>query len=190
MKARIMVIASAAALFACDKSPEIHERNASIEQVANAARDAQSATGLSLRAGQWQLSGTMEEMNIPGLPASAQADMRRMIGEKNNFTMEYCLTTEEAKKPRGKFFGGKRSDNCRYESFDMEGGRIDAVMRCEGRPSGSMTMKVSGTYAPESYSTKAAMEVEGENGRPGIEMKMRTEAHRIGECNTTQEKAS
>ena len=189
MKATALLIACAA-LAACNQSPEIHEKNASIEEVADAASQANAASGIMLRAGQWRLSGTMEEMTIPGLPASAQADMKRMMGEKNNFTMEYCLTPEEAKKPRGKFFGGEQSDNCRYESFDMAGGKIDAVMRCEGQPSGNMTMTISGTYSPDSYTTRAAMEVAGD-GRGGMSMKMRSEAHRIGECKAAgEEKAS
>ena len=191
MKPMALLVLASVALAACDRSPEVHERNASIEQVAEAANKANAATGIVLQAGQWRVTGTMEEMTIPGLPASAQADMQRMLGEKNNFTMEYCLTPEEAKKPRGKFFGGKQSDNCRYESFDMEAGRIDAVMRCEGKPSGGMTMKLSGSYASDSYSTKAAMEVDGDKGRGGMTMKMRTEAHRIGECDAAaKEKAS
>ena len=189
MKATALLIACAA-LAACNKSPEIHEKNASIQQVAEAAGKANAASGIELRAGQWRLSGTVEDMSFPGMPASAQADVKRMMGEKNNFTTEYCLTPEEAKRPRGKFFGGKPSDNCRYESFDMENGKIDAVMRCEGQPSGSMTMKISGTYAPDRYSTMAAMDVAGE-GRGGMSMKMRSEAHRIGDCDkTSEEKAS
>ena len=189
MKPTALLIACAA-LAACNQSPEIHERNASIEQVAEAASKANAATGIMLRAGQWRLTGTMEEMTIPGLPVAAQADMQRMMGEKNNFTMEYCLSPEEAKRPRGKFFGGRQSDNCRYESFDMVGGRIDAVMRCEGQPSGTMTMKISGNYSPDSYSTRAAMEVAGD-GRGGMTMKMRSEARRIGDCDAAgEEKAS
>ena len=189
MKPLALLLTGAMALAACNKSPEIHEKNASIQEVAEAASKANAATGIVLKAGQWRLNGTMEEMTIPGLPPSAQADMQRMLGEKNNFTMEYCLTPEEAKQPRGKFFGGKQSDNCRYESFDMAGGKIDAVMRCEGQPSGSMTMRISGNYSPDSYSTRAAMEVAGNNGRGGMTMKMRSEAHRIGNCTPAQEKA-
>jgi hypothetical protein len=180
MKTMVLLIACAA-LAACNKSPEIHEKNASIEQVAEAAGKANAGAGIVLRAGQWRLTGTMEDISFPGMPASAQADVKRMMGEKNSFTTEYCLTPEEAKRPRGKFFGGKQSDNCRYETFDMEGGKIDAVMRCEGQPSGSMTMKISGTYAPDSYSTTAAMEASGE-GRGGMSMKMHSEARRIGDC--------
>jgi len=190
MKPTALLIVTGAALAACNESPEIHEKNASIEQVAEAAGKADAASGVVLRAGQWRLSGTVEEMSFPGMPASAQADVKRMMGEKNNFTTEYCLTPEEAKRPRGRFFGGRQSDNCRYESFDMEGGKIDAVMRCEGQPSGSMTMTISGNYAPDNYSTTAAMEVAG-NGRSGMSMKMRSEAHRIGDCDKASgEKAS
>ena len=185
MKPTALLIAGAA-LASCNQSPEVHERNASIEQVAEAAAKANAATGIMLRAGQWRLSGTMEEMTIPGLPAAAQADMQRMMGEKNNFTLDYCLTPDEAKRPRGKFFGGKQSDNCRYQSFDMAGGKIDAVMRCEGEPSGEMTMTISGTYSPNSYSTRAAMEVAGD-GRGSMTMKMRSEARRIGDCPVNSE---
>ena len=186
MKATVLLIACAA-LAACNKSPEIHETNASIEQVAEDARQANAASGIALRAGQWSMSGTLVDMSFPGMPASAQADVKKMMGEKNNFTKEYCLTPEEAKRPRGKFFGGKPSDNCRYESFDMEGGKVDAVMRCEGRPGGGdMTMKINGTYAPESYSTDAAMEMSG-TGRGGMSMKMHMEAKRIGDCDAAAE---
>jgi hypothetical protein len=183
------LLIACAALAACDSAPEVHEKNASLEQVAEAEAKAEAAGGVTLRPGQWRLSGTMEEMTIPGLPASAQADVRRMMGEKNNFTMEYCLTPEEAKRPRGKFFGGEQSDNCRYESFDMAGGRIDAVMRCAGQPSGEMTMTISGNYSPDSYSTDAAMEVTG-GGTGAMTMKMRSEARRIGDCDSSQEEPS
>ena len=181
MKPSIVLIASAAALAACNKSPEIHERNASVEEVAAAAQKVDAAKGIYLKAGQWRLTGKMEAMNIPGMPASAQADMQRMIGDKNNFTMEYCLTPEDVKKPKGDFFGGKKSENCRYERFDMAGGKIDAVMRCEGRPSGNMTMTIDGTYVADSYATNVAMDV-ADQGHGSISMKMHSEAQRIGDC--------
>ncbi len=189
MMRTILLVTGATALFACNKSPEIHERNASVEQVAVAAQKANAARGIMLNAGQWRLTGKMEEMTIPGMPASAQADMQRMIGDKNNFTMEYCLTPEQARKPKGDFFGGKKSENCRYERFDMAGGKIEAVMRCEGQPSCNMTMKIDGTYAADSYATNVAMDV-ADKGHGGISMKMRSEAHRIGECTAEQLKAA
>lgn len=185
----IAAVLACAALAACNKGSEIHERNASVDQVTQDARMANVATGMALRAGQWRLTGKMEKMEMPGLPASAQAEMQKMIGEKNNFTTEYCLTPADAKKPHGDFFGGKKSENCRYERFDMADGKISAVMKCEGKPSGNMTMTIDGTYAADSYSTNASMEM-ADAGHGGMSMKMRTEAHRIGECTGKEGKAS
>ena len=59
-----------------------HESNASVEQVAAAAQKANAARGIVLIAGQWRLTGTMVEMTIPGMPASAQADVKKMIGRE------------------------------------------------------------------------------------------------------------
>jgi hypothetical protein len=189
MKHSLVLIACASALAACNKGPEIHETNASVADVVNAAQAAGVSSDNVLHAGQWRLKSTMDEMNIPGLPASAQAEMKGVMGEKKVYTVEYCLSAEEAKHPRGKFFTGKESDNCKYDHFDMAGGRIDAVMRCEGKPSGSMKMTVSGTYSPDSYTSRVAMEMSG--GREGgMTMKMHSEAHRIGECTDKEAKVT
>ena len=176
-----VVVIGMAALAACDKSPEIHERNASVEQVANAARQAGVKSDTVLRPGQWQLKTTVEEMTIPGLPASAQADMKRMMGPRQNITVDYCMTPEDARKPGGKVFTGEESKNCRYERFDMADGKVDAVMHCQGQPSGTMTMTVHGTFSPDSYTNQVSMKATG--GRQGaMTMKMRSEARRIGDC--------
>ena len=181
MEYSLVLIACASALAACNKGPEIHERNASLGDVADAAQEAGATSGAFLQAGQWRLTGTVDEMNIPGLPASTQAEMKKMLGARQNYTVEYCLTPEEAKRPRGKFFTGKESENCKYDRFDMAGGKVDAVMRCQGKPSGTMTMTVSGTYSADSYTSQVAMEATG--GREGgMTMKMHSEAHRVGAC--------
>ena len=141
-----LVVLTVAALAACNKSPEIHEENASVEQVVNAARAAGVKSETVLRAGQWRLNTTIDEMTIPGMPPSAQAEMKRMMGQRQNVTVDYCMTPEDARKPGGKVFTGKESKDCRYERFDMAGGKVDAVMRCEGKPpAGTMIMTVSGT---------------------------------------------
>lgn len=181
MKYAAIALACLVPLAGCNKGPEIHEKNASIAQVVNAAQHAGVASDRFLHAGQWRVTGTMDEMNIPGMPASAQAEMKKMMGSRQNFSSEYCLSPEEARRPRGKFFTGKDSNHCTYDHFDMAGGKIDAVMRCQGQPSGTMTMTMNGTYAPDSYSSHMTMQVAG--GREGgMSMKMHSEAHRIGEC--------
>lgn len=181
MKATFVAIVSALLLAACNKSPEIHEKNISVGDVAQKVRDAGVGDGGFLDPGQWRTVSTLEEMKIPGASAETQAFMKRMSSSTANTTVEYCLTPEEARKPSGKFFAGKESGNCRYESFDMSGGKMNAVMRCQGEPSGTVTMTMSGTYSSDSYVSHGEMKVEG-SPQGAMSMKMRTEAKRIGEC--------
>ena len=179
MKRSTLIIACTAALAGCNKSPQVNERNASVEQVANAVAASGIASDLYLKAGEWQVKSTLEEMSIPGLPPEAQGEMKKVMSERGNASYQYCLTPEQAKKPGGKFFNRQADKNCRYDHFTMGKGKIDAVMRC-GAPAGSMTMTIAGTYSDESYSTHVAMDMGGSNG--SMKMKMRSEAKRVGEC--------
>lgn len=183
MKSTTVIIACCAALAACNKGPEVHERNASVEQVANAVNASAAAKDLYLKAGEWKVDATVEEMSIPGLPPQAQSEMKQVMGQRGNNSYQYCLTPEQAKKPGGKFFNRQADRNCRYDHFTMGGGKIDAVMRCAA-PAGSMSMTIDGTYSPDSYSTHVAMVMEG---REKMTMKMRSEAHRVGECTLEDE---
>ena len=185
MKYAVAVLACAA-LASCNKGPEVHERNASVEEVANAVARSAAGNDILLRAGEWKVSGTLEEMNIPGMPAEAQSAMKQAIGKQGNMTYDYCLTPEQAKRPQGKFFNDKAANNCRYDHFNMGGGKIDAVMRCEGKPS-SMTMTIGGTYGADNYATHVQMNMEG-GAQGAMSMKMRSEAKRVGEC-TPEDKA-
>jgi hypothetical protein len=54
-------------------------------------------------------------------------------------------------------------------------------MRCQGETGGAMTLKVNGSYSPDSYDSRAEMHVEG-GQQGGMTMKVHTEAHRIGQC--------
>ncbi|HVU31163.1 MAG TPA: DUF3617 domain-containing protein [Sphingomicrobium sp.] len=178
MKRAAFLIFCLIPLGACSKGPEVHERNASVEQVANAVSASAAANELFLKAGEWKVEGTLEEMIVPGLSPEAQSQMKEVMGRRGNSSYQYCLTPEQAKKPGGRFFNRQADRNCRYDHFTMRGGKIDAVMRCAA-PSGSMEMTIEGTYSPDSDSTHVAMNMEG--GQK-MTMKMRSEAHRIGEC--------
>jgi hypothetical protein len=159
MKHIVIVIAGAAALAACNK-PAVDEKNASVAEVANAVRESGVANESFLKAGQWQVKATVEEMNMPGLPAEAQAQIKQTMVRAAANTFEYCLTEEEAKRPAGKFFTGKDTNQCRYDHFQLGGGKFDAAMRCEEQGH-VQTMKMNGTYSPDNYTTHVEMNVEG-----------------------------
>ncbi len=183
MKRSTVIIACTAALAGCNKSPQVHEKNASLEQVANAVSASGVASDLYLKAGEWKVTAAVDEMDIPGLPPEAQSQMKQVMGQRGNTSYQYCLTAEQAKKPGGKFFNRQADKNCRYDHFTMGGGKIDAMMRCAA-PAGSMSMTIDGTYSADSYSTHVSMNMEG--GQK-MTMKMRSEAHRIGECTPEDE---
>ena len=183
MKHAVAVIAFAAALAACNKGPEVREKNASVEKVANAVSESGVANDIYLRAGEWKVDATVEEMDIPGLPPEAQSQMKQVMGQRGTTSYQYCLTPEQAKKPGGKFFNRQADRNCRYDHFNMGGGKVDAVMRCAA-PQGSMSMAINGTYSPDSYSTHVSMNMQGAQK---MTMKMRSEARRVGECSPEDE---
>ena len=177
---KMLMLGCVAALAACGSEPEVDLKNASVGDVAKEVADA-GGSGQFIRAGKWQTKVTVEDIAIPGMPASVAAQMKDMFAQRQNVTVDQCVTEEEARRPGGDFFTGKESDNCRYEHFTMSGGKIDAVMRCQGQPSGAMTMKMAGTYTPESSTTRSEMEISG--GQEGnITIKARTDARRIGDC--------
>ena len=181
MNKLILLTASLATLAGCNKGPEVHETNASVAEIANAVSQSGAARDMYMRAGEWRVSGVLEEMNIPGMPAEARAEMKRVMGDQQKMTFQYCLTPEQAKRPGGRFFSGKEAKNCRYEHFTMGGGKIDAVMNCAGDKAQAMTMAVTGTYSPDSYESRVTMEMKG-SPEGTMTMKMRSEARRIGEC--------
>jgi hypothetical protein len=181
-----LVVIGIAALAACDNSPRIDERNVSVEAVAQKVREAGNDD--LFRPGKWQTKVTVKDMTIPGMPPSMQGQMKQMLAQRQNVVSESCLTPEDAKRPGGKFFTGKESSNCRYERFTMSGGRVDALMRCEGGQAGAMVMALNGTYTPTQSTTSMDMEVSGPEGT--MKMTAVTENRRIGDCTRDEAKAA
>ena len=187
MKYSLLIIASAAALAACNKSPEIHETNASVADVANKVREASADEGF-VHPGKWQSKVTIDDMQIPGMPPEMAQRMKQTMAQYQAHSFETCLTKAEVKKPKEDFFTGK-NENCRYDHFTMADGKIDAVMRCTGeREGGNQVMQLAGTYAPETYAMSMSMKQEGgEGASAGMTMKMHVDARRIGECTKAEE---
>ena len=165
-------------LAGCSREPDVDLKNASVGEVANEVAAA-GGSEQYLRPGKWQTKVTVEDVDIPGVPAAQQAQMKGMFGDQN-VIVDQCLTPEEARRPGGEFFTGKESKDCRYERFTMAGGKIDAVMRCAGEQGGTMTMSVTGSYAPENSATRSEMKLNGDRG--SMTIKALVEARRLGEC--------
>jgi hypothetical protein len=178
-----LVLACAVPLAACSSEPDVDMKNASVEEVVDEVAKA-GGSDVLLRPGKWQTKVTVQDISIPGMPPEAQAQMKQMFTRQQNVTVDHCVTPEQAKKPGGDFFTGKKAENCRYDRFTMSGGKVDGVMRCTGDQSTEMRMTMSGTYTAESSTAQTEMVVSG--GQGGMTMKARSEAKRIGDCDGTE----
>jgi hypothetical protein len=177
MRHAAVTIACALMLSACNEAAEVSARNASVEQVAEQVRTA-TKDEMFIRPGKWQSKVTIEDVSMPGIPPEMAQQMKAMIAQREQQTPEQCLTEETA---REEFFGGK-NNACRYEHFNMSGGKIDAKMRCQANGA-TQIMAMNGTYSPDSYSMRMATRSEAAAGAAGgMEMKMRVDSKRIGDC--------
>ena len=171
-----LLISIALPLAACGSKPAVDERNASVEEVANRVAEVSQAEG-TIRPGRWQSTMTLEQMDTPGIPPEAQAQMKKMFSQAR--VTENCVTPEEAKQPNPKMFAG--NEQCRYDHFTMGKGKIDAKMHCD-QQGVAQTMTMAGTYGPDAYSMRMTSRTEGGGAGESMSMKMRVEAKRIGEC--------
>ena len=168
------------AVAACNRGPQVHEENASVDEVAAKVREATGGARF-IRAGEWKSTGTIEEMSIPGMTEAESARMKQAMAKSGIHEFSTCLTEEDVKQPEGKFFTG--NDQCRYDHFTMSGGKIDAAMRCNAAGGGSQLMTMKGNYSPESYSMRMEMKSAGGPGAAGaMTMRMRVDSKRVGAC--------
>ena len=178
MKHFAIALACSLPLAACDSGPDVTATNASVEEVADKVADAGGGDSF-VRPGKWKSQVKIEAFELPGAPPEAATAMRSLQNRQQVY--ESCLTPEEAKRPKEDFFAGAKK-NCRYDHFNMGGGKIDAVMRCSEQGMGQ-TMAMQGTYGPDSYQMQMSMKSQGGPGpADGMTMKMRIDSKRVGEC--------
>lgn len=180
MKHVVRVAASVAFLAGCNKGPSIELHNATGNQVAAAVKHSGiMSNDPMIEPGLWQAKVTVEEMNIPGLPAQYAAKVKETMAEHRNEESTHCVTPAEVKKPKEGFFGADKS--CRYEHFTMGAGRMDIQMVCKEGES-SQTTSMSGTYTPTSYSMDMSSNGTGAGMQGGMTMKLHVDSRRIGDC--------
>src|SRR4029078_5662766 len=186
MRAALCFLVASASLAACNKGPQVDEKNASVAEVAQKVRAATAGQSL-VETGKWETKVSVLDVDIPGMPAQMAAQMKRTMGTMQEHSFTSCLTEEDVRRPKEDFFAGRNKD-CRYDHFTMSGGKIDAALRCDGKPSGAMTMTINGSYSRDSYEATMAMNVSG--GREGgMKIRSHSQSHRVGQCSAAEIKA-
>ena len=167
-------------LAGCDSGPNVDVDNARPSEVAEEMREAVGEETF-VRPGKWLSTVTIQEMTVPGMPPEFAAQMKEQMARERQF--ESCLTSEEAKRPRGDFFAADKS--CTYDHFKLGGGKIDATMRC-AREGMAQSMTMQGSYTPDQYRMNMASTMEGAGPQAGTVMKMQVDARRVGDCDGTE----
>jgi hypothetical protein len=167
-------------LAACNSGPTVTATNATGAEVAAKVKAANLDTPF-VSPGRWEGTMTISEMSIPDMPPQVAAQMKTAMGKPKTFVS--CLTPEEAKAPKEGFFGGEQK-SCKFAHYTMGNGKIDAEMTCNERGA-ARTMKMSGTYSPDTYAmTVASTGSGGAKGGPmsNMSMKMSMSGKRTGAC--------
>lgn len=179
MKHAACVLASIVCLTACNKGPQVNLKNASAGEVTQAVKQSGVMNGGQMvEPGLWESKVTVQEMNIPGMPAEYADKMKQSMAEHRQQTSKHCITPDEVKKPKEDFFAGNK--DCKYDHFTMGAGKIDIAMVCK-EEGATQTMNASGTYTPTSYSMDMSSNASGDEGH-GMNMKMHVDSRRVGEC--------
>lgn len=180
MKHAAYALASVLCLTACNKGPEVNLKNASANQVSEAVKQSGVMNGGQMvQPGLWESRVTIQEMNIPGMPAQYADRMKQQMAAHQQQTSRHCITPEQAKKPKADFFAGNNS--CKYDHFAMGGGKIDMQMVCKEEGS-TQTMNATGAYTPTTYSMDMSSSGSGGDSAERMSMKMHVDSRRVGEC--------
>lgn len=166
-------------LAACDKGPTVSATNASQKEVAEKVAAATGGDAM-ITAGRWEGKMVMHELDMPGLPAEARAQMKAQMAKDRPFVS--CITEEDVKSKKAFFTGEPNDKSCTYDHFNMGGGKVDAAMKCDRGNAGKLAMTMNGSYAPESYEMTMTSKAQGSTPMENMSMKMSVSARRVGAC--------
>ncbi len=168
-----LAFAALLAIAGCGEQKTVTATNESVADVAAKVGD----SGLRFLPGRWETQMKFDKLEMPELPPEMAAMMEKSMAEERKFTS--CLTPADVDKPGGKFFG-QENDKCKYDSFVMGGGRIDAKLSCNDAD-GTQEMTMNGVYTHETYAMTMSIKAKRAGGQ-AMNMTMSMTAKRAGEC--------
>lgn len=174
MRSYLLPLALVAGLAACGSEPEKKE-DMTAEEVADQLKD------MKIQPGQWEATHEIVSASAPGIPADS---LKSMVGQKS--TVSNCITPEQAAKPSANFLAAQQSNNCTYQDWNMDGGKMTGTMTCEGNGMpGKVIMTMSGDYGDTAYALDMDMNTTGLPGNMTMNIKAKTTGRRVGECTAT-----
>jgi hypothetical protein len=126
-------------------------------------------------AGLYRATITMTGIDIPGMGAN-------MAGHGGGMTTtnEYCLTKADVEDGFEEMMKRGQDGSCRYDKFNITGGKLDAVMLCQTEQ-GEARMEMKGTATPTTSQFDAKMKMDLDGMGNGT-MRFSAKHERIGDC--------
>lgn len=132
--------------------------------------------------GLYMQSMTVSKFEIPGAPPEMAEAMKGAMSKAQEH--QFCLTAEMAEKGYRDMFdkvGGQ--GECKYDRFDVSGGKIDAVLQCANANEGKGTITMAGTVSEEgSDVTVSVVQQGGKAPMANAKIAMHLVSKRIGDC--------
>ena len=165
---------------ACGQEPEVSLKNATPEQVAAEVKKSAPLGEMRFDPGEWRVETRMQDVVAEGMPPQV---IQQMKASMSGVTSEaQCLTPEQASRPSSEMFAGKQRGNCKYDTFEMSGGKLKATLSCPDRSGAKMAMTMDGSYSKTSYTVDAAMRIDSPTPGQNMTVKMQSRGTRVGEC--------
>jgi hypothetical protein len=139
------------------------------------AAEQAEAEGIRPEPGLYRATITMTGIDVPGLP-----DEMKGHGAGMTTTSEDCLTEAEVDKGFEEMVKQGQNGECSFEKFNLDGGKLDAVMLCK-TPQGDTRMSMTGTTTPTSSEFTATTKMNFE-GMGEATMTFTAKNERIGDC--------
>lgn len=133
------------------------------------------AEGVKPQPGLYKATITMTGVDIPGMPPEMKGH-----GGGMTTTVEECLTEADVDKGFEEMVKQGQQGDCSFEKFDLNGGKMDAVLVCK-TPQGDSRMTMSGTTTPTSSEFTASTKIDIEGMGEGT-MNFSAKNERIGDC--------
>jgi hypothetical protein len=173
---RLLLISVALlALASCNRQQGGGDGNMTAEEVAEELKE------MKIEPGQWEATNEVLDVSAPGVPGDT---LKSLIGQKTS--VSNCITPEQAAKPTANFLAAQKNNNCTYQDWKMDDGRMTGQMTCEGgEMPGKVIMTMEGTYASNAYDLAMDMKTSGLPGGMTMNVKAKTTGRRVGQCTAT-----
>ena len=147
-----------------------------------------SGSAVTLQPGQWEMTTTMTDVQVPGAPEAMAAQMKAAMASQPR-TESRCITPEEAANPtRGMMSPSGNAQGCTFTDQTFAGGVIRMAGTCPA-PAGGGQVRTSleGSYTATTMEARLSAQVDaGASAPPGmprnISMTGTMNARRTGDC--------